>query len=169
MGLWDEPTKRTLGIRDKQILYDNAHGRCQGCGKKIKFSEMQLGHKRAYSRGGKTTLGNSVCLCYGCNKSQGTDSWATFLKKKNLPKISKSKNSLKSLKLTELKYLAKRYNIKVKSTVVSSGLWEERRQPSKTKYVNALSKVVDGNQVKTALKGMPKPKKKRRKRQESFW
>ena len=73
--------KRTLGIRDKQILYQRAKGKCEACGKKIEFSEMQTGHKTAASKGGSTTFRNSVCLCYKCNKLQGTDSWATFMKK----------------------------------------------------------------------------------------
>ncbi|MGI0016597.1 MAG: HNH endonuclease, partial [Nitrososphaera sp.] len=49
--------------------------------KEITFTEMQVGHKTAYSRGGSTTMRNAVCLCYACNKLQGTDSWATFQKK----------------------------------------------------------------------------------------
>jgi 5-methylcytosine-specific restriction endonuclease McrA len=98
--LWDNDTdsKRTLGIRDKQILYRNAKGKCENpaCGKKIEFDEMQVGHKTAWSKGGRTTLKNSVCLCYRCNKLQGTDSWATFMKKQNVvdPK-TKLKSTLK--------------------------------------------------------------------------
>src|SRR3989344_7621246 len=75
--------KRTLGIREKQILYHRAKGKCENpaCRKKIEFSEMQTGHKTAASKGGSATLRNSVCLCYKCNKLQGTDNWATFMKK----------------------------------------------------------------------------------------
>jgi len=73
--------KRTLGIRDKQILYHRAKGKCEACGKKIDFSEMHAGHKNAASKGGSATLRNSVCICARCNKLQGTDSWATFMKK----------------------------------------------------------------------------------------
>lgn len=73
--------KRTLGIRDKQILYQRAGKKCEAYGEKIEFSEMQTGHKTAASKGGSATLRNSVCLCYKCNKLQGTDSWATFMKK----------------------------------------------------------------------------------------
>lgn len=73
--------KRTLGIRDKQILYRRAKRKCEACGKKIDFDEMQVGHKRAYSKGGTTTLENSACLCYRCNKLQGTGSLATLKKK----------------------------------------------------------------------------------------
>jgi 5-methylcytosine-specific restriction endonuclease McrA len=82
----ETPKKRTLGIRDKQILYERAKGKCEACRKKIEFSEMQTGHKTAASKGGSATLRNSVCLCYKCNKLQGTDSWATFIRK-----IGKSK------------------------------------------------------------------------------
>ena len=66
----DNDSRRTLGIRDKQILYRNAKGKCQNpaCGRKIEFDEMQVGHKTAWSKGGRTTLKNLVCLCYRCNK-----------------------------------------------------------------------------------------------------
>ena len=88
MGLYDfyddeTSRKRTLSIRDKQIVYDRARGKCENCHKKISFTEMQLGHKnRAFSRGGSTSTRNSACLCYGCNKKQGTDTWKTFQKSK---------------------------------------------------------------------------------------
>jgi hypothetical protein len=45
---------------------------------------MQVGHKTAWSRSRSTTLRNSVCLCYRCNKLQGTDSWAVFMKKQGV-------------------------------------------------------------------------------------
>ena len=73
--------RRTLGIRDKQILLERARHKCEACNKKISFSEMQAGHKQAATKGGTATLRNSVCLCYRCNKLQGTDSWQTFMKK----------------------------------------------------------------------------------------
>jgi len=78
--------KRTLGIRDKQILYRRAKRKCENphcnrTGRKIDFDEMHSGHKKASSKGGNATLSNSVCLCARCNKLQGTDTWETFLKK----------------------------------------------------------------------------------------
>ena len=73
--------KRTLGTRDREILWNRAKKRCENCGKKIDSGDMQAGHKLAASKGGKATISNSVCLCYGCNKRQGTDSWAVFRKK----------------------------------------------------------------------------------------
>jgi len=77
----EKKSNRTLGIRDKQILYHRAKGKCEACGRKIDFSEMHSGHKNPVSKGGSTTLRNSVCLCARCNKLQGTDNWATFMKK----------------------------------------------------------------------------------------
>jgi 5-methylcytosine-specific restriction endonuclease McrA len=73
--------RRSLGKNDKDILYMRAKGKCEGCGKKIDQSEMQSGHGRAYSKGGATTLANSACLCYRCNKLQGTGTLATLKKK----------------------------------------------------------------------------------------
>ena len=50
----DRDRKRTLGMRDKQILYRNADKRCENptCRKKIDFDEMQVGHMKAWSKGG---------------------------------------------------------------------------------------------------------------------
>lgn len=73
--------KRSLGKNDKDILYLRAKKKCEGCGKKIDQSEMQVGHKKAYSKGGATTLANSACLCYRCNKLQGTGTLETLKKK----------------------------------------------------------------------------------------
>ena len=151
----DTDTRRTLGIRDKQILYRNAKGRCENpaCGKKIDFDEMQVGHKTAWSRGGRTTLRNSVCLCYRCNKLQGTDSWATFLKKQNVvdPK-TKLKSALKALSIKQLKYLASKHNVKVKGQVVEEFFDSYRVAPTKAQYVNKLAGVV----TEKELSSLPK-------------
>ena len=146
MGLFDDkPKKRTLSIRDKQILYRNANGRCQNpkCNKKIDFDEMQVGHKTAWSKGGSTTLRNSVCLCYRCNKLQGTDSWAVFMKKQGIedPK-TEVKKSLENLTLQQLKLLASKHNVKVPGHVKQYLFSSERVAPKKREYVNKLSKVL---------------------------
>jgi 5-methylcytosine-specific restriction endonuclease McrA len=88
--IWDfgseRDSKRTLGVRDRQILYRNAKGTCQnpGCARKIDYDEMEIGHKTAWARGGSTTFKNSVCLCHRCNKLQGTDSWIVFMNKQGI-------------------------------------------------------------------------------------
>ncbi len=141
----DNDSKRTLGIRDKQILYRNAKGKCENpaCGKKIDFDEMQVGHKTAWSKGGRTTLKKCVCLCYRCNKLQGTDSWATFLKKQNVvdPK-TKLKQGLQGLGMKQLKYLADKHGLKLKSQVVEDFFDSYRKAPTKAQYINKLVGVV---------------------------
>lgn len=81
LGLYTKNKKRSLGIRDRQILYRRTKGRCEACHRKIDFDEMHAGHKNAASKGGSATIRNSVCICGRCNKLQGTDGWATFMKK----------------------------------------------------------------------------------------
>ena len=158
MSFWDDnkPIKRTLGIRDKQILYERSQHKCENpaCGKEIEFSEMQVGHKKAYSKGGNTTLKNSVALCWRCNKLQGTDNWEVFLKKQgvSLP-VDGVRQLLKKLSLSELKYLASKHGVKLKGRLVEGGLFtsDYRQAPSKNQYVRALASVVSEVDVKSGL------------------
>ncbi|MCX6695813.1 MAG: HNH endonuclease signature motif containing protein [Candidatus Altiarchaeota archaeon] len=96
MNVWGsydaKSDKRTLGIRDKRFLFERANERCENpkCKKKLDFFYMEVGHKTAASKGGKATLRNSVCLCHNCNKKQGTDSWATFLRKQKVKGSTKT-------------------------------------------------------------------------------
>src|SRR5436853_6278671 len=112
MGLldWDEdegPSKRSLTIREKKILYTRAKGKCELCGKPIDFLEMQVGHKTAASRGGSATLRNTVALCFKCNNTMGTDSWETIHTKlgKQTPDM-KMKKLLNGLTVRQLAFLA---------------------------------------------------------------
>ena len=169
----DRDTKRTLGIRDKQILYRNAKGRCQNpaCNKKIDFDEMQVGHKTAWSRGGSTTLKTSVCLCYRCNKLQGTDSWAVFMKKQGIedPK-TKVKQSLENLTLQQLKLLAAKHHVKVTGYVEEDLFSSRRVAPTKRQYINKLSGVVTASDLRSIPKETPKPvKKKKTRKSDDSW
>ncbi len=151
----DSRPKRTLGIRDKQILYRNANRRCENpnCSRKIEFDEMQVGHKTAWSKGGRTTLKNSVCLCYRCNKLQGTDSWATFLKKQGIedPKI-RMKKSLETLNMKQLKSLADKHNIKVKGQIVEGFFDSYRKAPTKRQYIKKLTGEVTEKELSSLSK-----------------
>jgi len=157
MGLFDDDkrTKRTLGIRDKQILYRNAKGRCQNpaCNKKIEFDEMQVGHKTAWSKGGSTTLRNSVCLCYRCNKLQGNDSWAVFMRKQGIEDPKKNmKQSLEKLTLQQLKRLAVEHQVKVTGRVEQYLFSSQRLAPTKREYINKLSKVLTVSDLNSVRK-----------------
>ena len=139
--------KRSLGIRDKKILYRNAKGRCENpaCTKKIEFDEMQVGHKTAWSKGGSTTFKNSVCLCWRCNNLQGTDSWIVFLKKQGIavadPKSERTevKKILVTKTVLELKALAKEHGYKVSGEVVENFFNSYTKAPTKAQYVKLLS------------------------------
>lgn len=167
-GLFDDDndSKRTLGIRDKQIVWRRAKCRCENpaCNKEIAFDEMQIGHKTAWSRGGRTTMKNSVCLCWRCNKLQGTDSWAKFLKKQGIEdNKTTAKNSLDTLSVSQLKSLAEKHHIKVKGRVEESLLSSYRKAPSKKSYINKLAGIVSEEEINS----LPKEVKVRKKRRGS--
>jgi len=168
----DRDARRTLGIRDKQMLYRIAHKRCQNpaCGKKIEFDEMQVGHRRSWSRGGRTTLKNSVCLCYRCNNSQGTDSWEVFLRKQGVKDPKRElRNTLESLSLGQLKSLAKSHNLKVKGRIEEDFFNTVRKAPTKKQYISKLQGVVNEVEVKSMPKEIKPVKKRRKRRSDDFW
>jgi len=164
------PARRTLGTRDRQILYDRAQHKCENCDKELGFSDMQVGHKNAYSRGSGTTLRTVVALCYGCNRKQGTDSWEVFQRKQGKTvAIDNIRHVLSGLSVQKLKYLAGKHGIKLKGTFVEGGLFEDDyyRSPPKTRYVKELARVVSEKDIKSELKSMPAPAPRKRTRRTS--
>jgi hypothetical protein len=145
-------SKRALTPKERQFLYENAKGRCENpaCNKKITFFEMQVGHKIAHSSGGRTTLKNSVCLCYKCNHDQGTDSWEVFLRKRGVEspemKAKRAKAQIKQklgdLTLEQLKRLAAKHKVRVPGYIEESLFFSRRIAPTKGDYVKKLSGVV---------------------------
>jgi hypothetical protein len=157
----DRSSKRSLGIRDKKILYRNAKGRCENpaCKKAIEFDEMQAGHKTAWSKGGSTTFKNSVCLCWRCNNLQGTDSWIVFLKKQGIavadPKAERTevKKILATKTVLQLKALAKAHGYRVAGEVVENFFNSYTKAPTKAQYINLLSaKLKLADLRKTSVK-----------------
>ncbi|MDO9517537.1 MAG: HNH endonuclease signature motif containing protein [Methanosarcinaceae archaeon] len=151
----DRDSKRTLGIRDKQILYRNAKDKCENpaCGKKLRFEEMVSGHKKAWSKGGNTTLANSVCLCYTCNKLQHNDSWDVFLNKQGFKdKTTSLKEKLETLNISQLKSLAEKHYIKVKGTVEEDLFNTYRKAPTKKQYISKLATIVSEKDITTIAK-----------------
>jgi 5-methylcytosine-specific restriction endonuclease McrA len=51
------------------------------CRAKLRWGDFHIDHKRAYSRGGQTSLDNAQLLCPECNMSKGASSWG---RRKNL-------------------------------------------------------------------------------------
>lgn len=176
MQLYDDErdSKRSLTPRQREFVYIRAKKRCENplCRKKLEFHEMQIGHKtKAWSKGGKTTITNSVCLCYGCNNLQGIDSWATFLKKRGYedPKV-KMKKALSSFTVQQLRALAAKHNVKVKGKIIEDFFASRRAAPTKSQYVNALAIVVTEKELSSLPREEPKPaKRKKRRKSDSLW
>lgn len=125
---------------------------------------MQVGHKIAYSKGGSTTLRNSVCLCYKCNKLQGTDSWSMFLRKLGKPSsLNDVKSLLRSLIVPQLKKLAKKYNITVKGKKVEEFFTDTIKPPTKAQYVSTLSKKISTQEINSFKRNVPKTTKYKKK------
>jgi hypothetical protein len=172
MGLFDfddgRDSKRSLTPRERQFLYENAKGRCENpaCRKKITFFEMQVGHKIAHSKKGRTTPKNSVCLCYKCNHDQGQDSWEVFLKKRGVqtPEMKakqekeQTKQKLTDLKLPQLKLLVAKHKMKVSGTVEDDGWSTRRLAPTRADYIKKLANVVTDADIRSLNKPTPKPK-----------
>jgi hypothetical protein len=173
--------KRTLGIRDKQILWERANHKCENPKCKyhkieISFVEMMPGHKKAWANGGRTTLANSVCLCFKCNKLQGKDSWEVFLKKQGWidPKVKvkvKVKEILETYTIAQLKLLASKHHIRLSSRTVDGGWFEGTHTvaPTKSQYITKLAGVVTEQELKSPPKPTAPPKKKPRRRAEPLW
>ena len=132
---------------------------------------MQVGHKTAYSKGGSTTFRNSVCLCYKCNKLQGTDSWSMFLRKlgKSSPS-NEAKIVLKTLTVPQLKKLAKKHNISVKGKKVEGFFTDTIKPPTKAQYVSAISRKVSTREIRSFKKNIPAtPKSKKKPKTSNDW
>lgn len=56
---------------DIQAQYDNQHGKCWWCGKKIKDTKYHVDHRVPLARGGSNAPENLVIACPKCNQSKG--------------------------------------------------------------------------------------------------
>lgn len=68
--------KRLFTIDDKRELLaqrtcDNEKYQCAHCRKWFYSEELQMDHKEAWSKGGRTVLSNAELLCGTCNKKKG--------------------------------------------------------------------------------------------------
>lgn len=55
----------------RKLIYLNAHGRCELCGRKILLEDMTVDHINPLSMGGKDDVENLACTCYLCNLFKG--------------------------------------------------------------------------------------------------
>lgn len=66
--------QRTFSPEQRRLLW-NSEGEqyCKNerCRAKLRWGDFHVDHKRAYSRGGRTSLDNAQLLCARCNTSKG--------------------------------------------------------------------------------------------------
>lgn len=56
----------------RNIIYNNANGRCSLCGRKISYKDMTLDHVIPLAMGGIDDVGNLACTCFTCNQFKGS-------------------------------------------------------------------------------------------------
>ncbi len=73
-------SKRFFTRDDKKLLYQdlpNGYSKgkkiCPDCGKEFTFDELEIDHKLAWSKGGKTILSNAQLLCKHCNAKKNAN------------------------------------------------------------------------------------------------
>lgn len=63
--------RKTYSKDTRKLIYLNAGGRCELCGKKILLDDMTIDHINPLSMGGEDDVENLSCTCYLCNLFKG--------------------------------------------------------------------------------------------------
>lgn len=63
--------RKTYSQSTRKLIYNNAGGRCELCGRKILFEDMTLDHVIPLSMGGADEVGNLSCVCFADNSFKG--------------------------------------------------------------------------------------------------
>lgn len=59
--------RRIFSTIERKMIYKNADGKCQLCGRNIDYENMTLDHITPISQGGADDLDNIQCTCEACN------------------------------------------------------------------------------------------------------
>ncbi len=68
------------------------NGKCYVCKSSIAFTSFEVGHNKAFSKGGKWTVTNCRPICRACNRSMGSMTIESF-KKKHFTKTTKKQHT----------------------------------------------------------------------------
>ena len=65
-------SRRAFTPEQRRLLWnsDERH-ECHVCGKALSWTNFQVDHIKAHSRGGRTILGNAALICAPCNAAKG--------------------------------------------------------------------------------------------------
>lgn len=72
-GLFERKDDRRLfSPEQRRLLWNTEDAKtCARCGKKLSWTNFQVDHVKAFSRGGRTDLRNASLICRKCNASKG--------------------------------------------------------------------------------------------------
>ena len=65
--------RKTYSDDTRKLIYLNAGGRCELCGRKILLDDMTIDHINPLSMGGEDDVENLSCTCYPCNLFKGNN------------------------------------------------------------------------------------------------
>ena len=84
-GLYDDgPQQRSrpsFNAKDKEFLYKQQSGKCNGCESKLPMRNMTVDHIKPFSKGGSDKPSNLQLLCGSCNSMKGDGTQAQLKKK----------------------------------------------------------------------------------------
>jgi 5-methylcytosine-specific restriction endonuclease McrA len=64
--------QRAFTEEQRLTIFRKYKGKCQNCGKEIRWEEFHADHIVPFSKGGKTTVANGQLLCTKCNLAKAT-------------------------------------------------------------------------------------------------
>lgn len=64
--------KRNLSTRERYVVYTRDRGHCRYCGQYVSIQECEIDHVWPWTRGGETSVENSVTSCRSCNRRKGS-------------------------------------------------------------------------------------------------
>ncbi len=108
LDLWGKSSKkdkkRSITMPEKRWLWEGKKRHiCQICHKEIKsFFDAEFDHKRAHTKGGKTTPANTLVVHKLCNRLKGKKSLSSIKKHLGTHKV-KPRTSIKKKKTTKKK------------------------------------------------------------------
>lgn len=63
--------RKTYSEDTRKLIYLNAHGKCELCGRSILLENMTIDHINPLSLGGEDDVENLACTCFTCNTFKG--------------------------------------------------------------------------------------------------
>lgn len=169
--IWGEPERRPIPRSKREKLWERSRGKCEFCGKSLRYEDAHVAHKVAVAKGGTDSLRNLMIVHPSCNLKMGTKHPSRAWRGLGMsePRQERVKHYLKTLKIAQLRYLAKRNHVSVRGRVSEDWFSVSKLGPSKRQYVTSLSGVLSVEDARTQLTRMPKPVKRKRKRQSDSW